>query len=131
MTLEELIPLYASEKSEMDTLKKGVELKNTQIKDLMLKDKLDKVEAGGYQATCNVTERETLNVDKLLIILQNHNVNIEGLIKTKEYVDTDVLEDALYKDMIPEEVIVEMDSCREVKEVVTLRVAKIKPKKED
>ena len=53
-----------------------------------------------------------------------------GIIKTKEYVDFDALEKAIYNGLLPGETLLEMDKAREVKEVVTLRVTKIKKENE-
>jgi len=131
MTLEELIPLYGQQKQDFDSLKKVVDTHNSEIKKLMLDGCMSEKTVDGYKATCSVTERETLNEVKLLEILKQAKINVNGLIKTREFVDMDVLEDAIYKDLIPEDVLVSMDTCREVKEVVTLRVTKAKPKKEE
>lgn len=131
MTLDTLIPIYAQEKEASDSLKKSVESKNADIKKLMQSQNITELEAGGYKAVCSVQQRETLNEAKLLELIKANGIAIEGLVKTKEYVDMDVLEDLIYKEQIPEDVLVQMDPCIEVKEVVTLRVTKIKKKEED
>jgi hypothetical protein len=43
----------------------------------------------------------------------------------------DVLEKALYAGEVDEETVKLMDSCKDSKEVVTLRVSVVKPNKED
>ena len=53
------------------------------------------------------------------------------IIKSKEYVDMDALESAIYKGLIPTDVLMKMDSCRETTDICTLRVTKAKKKKED
>lgn len=129
VTLDTLIPQYAENKSILDDYKKICDDENKQIKEMMEEGSY---EAGGYKATKSVQIRESMNEDKLLDILQNISGSYEnGLIKTKEYVDMDVLESMLYKGLIDKEVLMEIDKCRESKEVVTLRISKVKEKKND
>jgi len=127
--LDELIPQYAQNKAEMDSYKKICDSENAQIKTLMA-DLDDPVyEAGGYKATYSVQERESMNEDVLLDIA--HHFGLSEIIKTKEYIDFDALEKAIYDGKISDDVLLEMNKAKEVKEVVTLRVTKIKKKKED
>ena len=93
----------------------------------MLSENLDLYTSKGYKATKFISKRESFNEVKLLKVLQD--VNIDGLIKTKQYVDMDVLENALYRGQLSEEVILTLDKCKEVKEVVTLKITKVKEKK--
>lgn len=130
ITLEELIPQYAANKKEMDDYKKICDSENAQIKQLMLDGKISEKSAGGYVAKCTVSQRETMNEEKLLEILHNlHQTNIPNVIKTKEYIDFDALEKAIYDGKVPEYVIMEMDKAKESTQVVTLRVTKEKEKK--
>lgn len=124
--LDTLIPQYAENKSMLDDYKKICDKENKQIKELMTDDTY---EAGGYKATKSVQIRESLNEDRLLAIASQHRVFRDiGIIKTKEYVDMEALESAIYKGMLDKEALMEIDKCRESKEVVTLRVTKIKEK---
>lgn len=124
--LDTLIPQYAENKSMLDDYKKICDKENKQIKELMTDDTY---EAGGYKATKSVQIRESLNEDRLLAIASQHRVFRDiGIIKTKEYVDMEALESAIYKGMLDKETLMEIDKCRESKEVVTLRVTKIKEK---
>lgn len=129
-SLEELIPQYAANKKEMDDYKKICDRENAQIKQLMLDGKISEKSAGGYVAKCTVSQRETMNETKLLEILHNlHQTNIPDIVKTKEYIDFDALEKAIYDGKIPDYVIVEMAKAKESTQVVTLRVTKEKEKK--
>ena len=126
-TLDNLIPAYAENKAILDDYKKICDKENKQIKELMTDDTY---EAGGYKATKSVQVRESMNEDKLLDMLKDVGGSYEnGLIKTKEYVDMDVLESMLYKGKIPKDILMQIDKCRESKEVVTLRISKIKENK--
>lgn len=122
--LDSLIPRYAENKSILDDYKKICETENKQIKELMEEGSY---EAGGYKATKSVQTRESFNEDKLLDLLRQYDVG--DIIKTKEYVDMDALESAIYKGKIDKELLLAIDKCRESKEVITLRVSKIKEKK--
>ena len=127
--LDALIPQYAENKSEMDSYKKICDKENAQIKSIMKDFVVDKYEAGGYRASYSVSTRETMNEEMLLEIAHNHG--IPEIVKTKEYIDFDILEKAIYDGKISEEILLEMDKAKEVKEVVTLRVTKIKEKRQE
>lgn len=126
-TLDELIPAYAENKSMLDDYKKICDSENKQIKEMMDEGSY---EAGGYKATKSIQHRESFNEDKLLDVLQQYGVAYdEKIIKTKEYVDMDALESAIYKQKLDNPMLMEIDKCRETKEVVTLRISKVKEKK--
>lgn len=126
--LDTLIPTYAKNKAMLDDYKKICDDENKQIKELMDEGSY---ETSGWKATKSIQHRETMNEDKLLDILKQYPTACyeQGLIKTKEYVDMDVLESMIYKGVIDKNVLLEIDKCRESKEVVTLKVTKVKEKK--
>lgn len=126
-SLDVLIPRYAINKEQMDELKKVCDVQNKEIKSLMQSENLDLYTSKGFKATKFISKRESFNESKLLNALRD--VDIDGLIKTKEYVDMDVLENALYRGQLSEDIILTLDKCKEVKEVVTLKITKIKEKK--
>lgn len=125
--LDVLIPQYAENKSEMDSYKKICDKENAQIKAIMKDFVVDNYEAGGYKASYSISKRETMNEEILLDIA--HNFGIPEIVKTKEYIDFEALEKAIYNGDISDDILMEMDKAKEVKEVVTLRVTKIKEKK--
>lgn len=129
--LDELIPKYGEDKASLDSIKKVCDEENRSIKTLITT--LPEVSEGkwehesqGYRVVVNTTKKQSFNEDKLLEILQNSNLNIDGLIKTKEYVDMDVLEDAMYKQLLDHDTMMEIDSCREVKKTQVLTIKKLK-----
>lgn len=124
--LDTLIPQYAANKAELDGYKKICDNENSKIKEIMKDFVLTHYEAGGYKASYSVSERESMNESMLLDIAHKHGIS--EIVKTKEYIDFDALEDAIYNNRISQEVLLEMDKAKEVKEVVTLRVTKIKEK---
>lgn len=137
ISLDELIPTYAENKAMLDDYKKICDSENKQIKELMSEGSY---EAGGYKATKSVSTRDDIKEDKILAKLSDDMrecFEVNNIIKTREYIDMDNLESLLYslnnkKDIeskkIKDELIELLDSCTERKDVVTLRVSKIKEK---
>lgn len=122
--LTELLPIYHMQKSEMDSIKKVVDKENAEIKTLMRKSNLSEFIAGDIKATCSVSERQDFIEEALIEKLKD--MKVKGVIKKKEYVDMDALENAIYNGELNA---AELASCQTKKEVVTLRVTKIKEKK--
>ena len=125
--LNELIPQFYEHKQELDKYKKICDGENTEIKREMERQKITECNVCGLNAKYIIKKRETFNEDKLLKVLKEHDCT--GVIKTKEYVDMDALEDALYHNAYSKEIIMELDKCREVKETIELRVTKKKEAK--
>ena len=121
-TLEDLIPSYAQNKLELDSYKKICESENEQIKKLMEEMCAEDYYVENYKAVRTVTHRVSINEDKLLAVMKKHNIS--EVIKTKEYVDTDALENYLYHidEEANKDLFDDIDKCRDIKEVVQLRV---------
>ena len=127
--LDELVPKYGEEKSVMDRYKKLCDMDNKLIKELMEDLALQHYTSDGYKVTRSVQERESMDEELLLSLLKDFpEVQIHNVIKTKEYVDFDALEAALYKDALPKEILLAIDKARTIKYVTTLKVSKIKKK---
>lgn len=127
--LDELVPKYGEEKSVMDRYKKLCDMDNKLIKELMEDLALQHYTSDGYKVTRSVQERESVDEDLLLSLLKDFpEVKIHNIIKTKEYVDFDALEAALYKDALPKEILLAIDKARTIKYVTTLKVSKVKKK---
>lgn len=129
MELKELIPVYYDNKQNLDFYKKQCDAENAKIKELMAEQKITDFEVDGITAKYVIQNKESMDEDRLLILLKERGY--ENVIKTREYVDMDLLEDALYHDTIDKDTIVEMDKCKNVKEVIQLRVSKRKVKNND
>lgn len=123
-TLEELIPSYYFNKQELDSYKELCDKENAEIKKLMADANEYTVEC--YKAKKTVSVRETLNEERLMAVIKKYN--IEGVIMTKEYVDMDALESYLYKNEPSSELATELAKCKDSKEVVQLRVTRVKEK---
>ena len=89
-TLDSLIPQYAANKREQDSYKKLCDKENAQIKAIMQDYALPQYIAGGYKATYTIQKRESINEELLLEIAHQHG--IPEIVKTKEYIDFDALE---------------------------------------
>ena len=126
--LNQLIPEYADNKAQLDKIKAVVDEQNAQIKEEMKSADLKSYEVDGYKATYSVQKRESMNEAKLLLIAHKYEDLLKDTIKTKEYIDMDKLEELLYKGQLPQDILQEVSSCVESKEVVTLRVTKKKGK---
>lgn len=121
--LTELLPIYYMQKSEMDSIKKVVDKENAEIKTLMRESNLSEFIAGDIKATCLVSERQDFIEEALIEKLKD--MKVKGIIKKKEYVDMDALENAIYNGKVDAAALA---SCQTKKEVVTLRVSKLKRK---
>lgn len=126
--LDELIPMYAHNKNELDSYTQLCKEENESIKAQMLELGQEVYNAGEYTAKRTVSQRESLNEDKLMAVIIKHG--IKDVIKTKEYVDMDALENYLYNNEMTSSLAADLDSCKTKTEVVTLRVTKQKKKGE-
>lgn len=126
INLNELIPIYYSNKSELDSYKKICDEQNTQIKAGLAALDKDDYSVGNYKAKVITSVRETTNGDKLLNVMKKHNIT--EVIKTKEYVDMDALEDYLYNNEASADLAADIDDCIDRKEVISLKVTYKKEK---
>lgn len=128
-SLDVLIPQYARQKEDFDDLKKEVEKSNALIKDLMYKANADTYEAGVYTAKRTESTRESMDEAKLLEVMKKYGLT--ACIQTVEVVDMETLERYLYDNGASPELAEDIDKCRKITPVVTLRVSRAKRKKED
>ena len=129
--LETLIPAYGSLDFELKNIKKKADDFKERIKTIVKSLGVKTYRAEDYEITYTEAERVSFKEDKLLIrlkeIVANKNLKeFEGLIKTKEYVDMDVLENLLYHNKFDEAEISSISSCQEIKNIPTLKVKKVK-----
>lgn len=129
--LEALIPTYGSLDFELKNIKKKADGFKERIKTIVKSRGVKTYRAEDYEITYTEAERVSFKEDKLLIRLKEIVANkdlkeFEGLIKTKEYVDMDVLENLLYHNKFNEAEISSISSCQEIKNIPTLKVKKVK-----
>ena len=121
--------LYAKLKSEIDPMEKKCKSLNTSIKGLMEILKMDNVLLpDGSSVKYSVSTKESLDEEKLIRQLKHFAPDTE-CIKTKEYVDMDVLENEIYHGKLSDDAMIALDACREVKEIPKLTIEKPKKKK--
>lgn len=124
--LKEWASEYVVAKATEGKLKKQIENLNANIKQSMELDKLNEVELDDGAKVCySITKRESLDEEKLLAQLKKYAPNTQ-CIKTKEYIDMDILEGEIYHDKLSSEALAAMDTCRNVKEIPTLTIKKAK-----
>ena len=128
MNLNTSLVKYLMDKNALDELKKEVDEQNSGIKREMEKQNITEYTVDGITAKYIVAKKESFNEAKLLDVLKKHDCT--GVIKTREYVDMDALENALYHDAYTKETIMDIDKCRETKETIQLRVTKKGGKKD-
>lgn len=121
--LSDLLPVYEANKSEMDSYKKLVDRDNKEIKSIMLGAEMGEFVVDDIKASCSVSVREDFVEEALIAKLKE--MKIRGVVKKKEYVDMDALENAIYNGKVDA---ASLADCQTKKEVVTLRVTKLKRK---
>lgn len=124
--LKELVITYALNKEEEKSYKDLVKSQGDEIKKLMSESELDEFTSGSVVAKLVITTKESFNEDKLIEVLRP--LKIRGLIKKKEYVDMDLLENAIYNGKLNA---AELESCKITKKTQTLRLSKIKKEEEE
>ena len=119
--LEAAVPRYGLNKGEMDSYKKLCDTDNALIKQLMAEANLPEFTAGGYKATRSVAEKESF--DEVALIAKLKKLKIKGVIKKREYVDMDALENAIYHGQVNA---ASLADCQIKNEVITLRIKAVK-----
>lgn len=135
VSLDDIILRYANNKAEFDSYKKLCDTDNAKIKELMLAEDISERQVEGYKATCTVSQRETMKEDILISMFTSVPAFIAlaeeyNIVKQKPYVDFDALEKVIYDGKLSNEQLLELDKAKESKDVVTLRISKVKNKGE-
>ena len=124
MQLVEIYEVYKARKLAFEQAKKEEEKYKKLLKDAMKKEGVkDYTDDSGYRFERIVQERNSIDEPKLLEEL--HNRNLTGCIKTIEAVDEEATLQAVNAGELPQEVLAE---CLTVKEVVMLKMTA--PKKD-
>lgn len=122
--LNSTIECFYEDKQLADKYKKSAEEYNKEIKQLMSTINKNEFETdSGLIAKISVQKRESFIEEALLQKIKE--LKVPGIIKTKEYVDMDALENQIYLGNIDAS---ELTTCRKIQEVVTLKVSKKKGK---
>lgn len=121
--LKNLIPVYQENKVQMDAYKKVADRYNKEIKSVMKDADIKEFEVGDLRAVYSVSKRENFIEEALIEKIKA--LKIRGVVKKKEYVDMDALENAIYNGKVDAATLAD---CKETKEVITLRISKAKGK---
>lgn len=121
MELKELIDHYGKVNKELTTLKKEADTFNKKLKEVMASEGLLEGESDLYQVRYQIRKSTSLDEDKVIKILKASKLS-KGIVKNKPYIDEDALENAIYTGMLPQEVLLQIQNCKIVKESVALIV---------
>ena len=122
--LDDYIEEFFIVKNEVDKYKKIADEDNKEIKKLMQNAKITEyMTENGLVAKMGVQKRESFNEEKLLTKLKE--LDVRTPIKTIEVVDMDELENVIYNGQLNAG---EITDCKQVKEILTLKVIERKEK---
>ena len=121
--LANLVTDYIYNKDREKEFKDAASAENTEIKAIMTEFKMTSFDT--YTGSVTLSERvsEDFIEDKLIEFLKTRNL-ASDIVKTKEYVDFDALESAIYHEKIAGDDLKAMSSCKEVKTTQVLRIKK-------
>lgn len=124
-TLEELIPKYGEQNTQCNALKKVVADLNARIKESIHNAKKENTDVvvSGWVCHLTVCDNSTLNEERLIEFAKKHQLDI---VRTKECIDFDALESLIYKGKISDELLLEMDKCKDPATKEILRITKAK-----
>lgn len=127
ITLAEVIDHYGENKAQMDKYKKLCDTDNSLIKSEMIGSKMESYSTDNYTAKITIVDKSYTDEAKVIGVIHSFNIpNSLGIIKTKEYIDEDALEAAIYNGEIPKEVMDEIAKCKVEKTEYRLSVKKKK-----
>jgi hypothetical protein len=125
--LSESIEKYGVNKAEMDTYKKICDAENKKIKELMAETELKTFDSESYTAKITEVDKSYVDEAKLLGVIHSNNIpDSLGIIKTKEYIDEDALESAIYNGLISDDVMGQISDCKVPKKEIRLNISKKK-----
>ena len=129
--LSDLVYSYATDKDVLKQYKDKTDKENADIKTAMKqlitidKDGKRFYKTEKWVVTLSEVDTSKLNEDKLITWLKQNKLG-KGIIKKKEYVDSNALESAIYNGLITQEQLIEMESCKDVSTQERLTIAKNK-----
>jgi len=124
--LKGIIDNYFMQKAIEKGAKEFIDEYNIDIKAIMKQEGIEEFLTDTAKASITTAVKNDFIEEKLIEVLKD--LKIKNIVKKKEYVDMDALEDAIYKGKIDP---IALKDCQTSKEVVTLRVTAIKKKKEE
>lgn len=128
--LKKVIDQYFEENEKKKTLEKELKNKNSFIKSKLSEMGVDLYETDTSKATITYQNRVSMDDDKVIEIIKD-NISAarrNGVIKTKEYVDYDILESLIYNGVIAAE---KLEPAQTVNVIANLKVVARKKEKVD
>lgn len=128
--LKALASAYVENKRELDSYKKLCDEEGSQIKQGMLEQGLDEIPVNDEKALRKIVAvKYDVDEVKLLSVIKKYNI---PAVKTVEVVDESALENFLYglDDEKDKEVLGELDGCKTIKTVVSLKLVNNKSKED-
>lgn len=128
--LQQVINQYFEEDSKKKALEKELKSKNAFIKSALAEMGEDLYETDKCKATISYQNRVSMDEEKVIEIIKE-NISAarrKGVIKTKEYVDYEVLESLIYNGVIAAE---KLEPAQSVNVITTLKVTALKKKEEE
>lgn len=119
--LSELLPVYAEANATYNSAKKEADKLGAEIKALMAQADIKKFDYGTGVASYSVSERTSFNEE--LLVSKVKELGHAELIRTREYIDEEELESALYNNKIDP---AQLAPCQITKTLVSLRLSKKK-----
>ena len=117
--ISDLAAQYIEKKKEENAIKKVTADLNSKIKDYMSENDLTSIETELGTLTLTYKKSESFDEEKLIDYLKASGTDKE-IVKTKEYIDYDALESAIYHERLSVEQVKEMDKFKIVKTTPTL-----------
>jgi len=117
--ISDLAAQYIEKKKEENAIKKVTADLNSKIKDYMSENDLTSIETELGTLTLTYKKSESFDEEKLIDYLKSSGTDKE-IVKTKEYIDYDALESAIYHERLSVEQVKEMDKFKIVKTTPTL-----------
>lgn len=121
--LANLVKDYIFNKDREKEFKDAASAENTEIKAIMNEFKLSIFETDVGSVSLSERTTEDFIEDKLIEFLKTRNLATD-IVKTKEYVDFDALESAIYHEKITGDNLKDMAECKEIKTTQVLRIKK-------
>ena len=127
---EKVIERYAEEKQQMKLLEESAKEKNVFIKNKIQELDTDLYQTDKYKVSIQHSNRISMDEEKLIGIIKENipEDKRNGVIKTKEYVDFDILENLVYNSIIAAE---KLEPAQIIKVTDSLFVKPVKTKKEE
>ena len=125
--LSEVIEHYGINKKVLDDYKKICDADNKAVKEMMADANLKNYDSENYIAKITEVDKSYIDETKLIGVIHANNLpNSLGIIKTKEYIDEDALESAIYNNLISDEVLSQIADCKVPKTEIRLNIKKKK-----